>query len=89
MEKKMNYHNEYNKIPLPVLLNADFPSNTAWLSDGQRRLMEYVFDEYYKEIHEELKKCQECIEELEDEQRYLQDQSADLQHELNNLAGEK
>ena len=45
----MNYEQEYGNIPLTVLLDAGFPTNSAWLKDGQRRLMEYVFDEYYKD----------------------------------------
>ena len=63
----MNYETEYDKIPLVVLRDAGFPTNTVWLTDGQRRLLEYVFDEYYKEIHIELKRCNEYIEELENE----------------------
>tara|TARA_R100001594_G_scaffold133481_2_gene174217 strand:+ start:145 stop:357 length:213 start_codon:yes stop_codon:yes gene_type:complete len=63
----MNYEQEYGNIPLTVLLDAGFPTNSAWLKDGQRRLMEYVFDEYYKEIHIKLQQAKEYIEELEDE----------------------
>ena len=63
----MNYEKEYNKIPLTILLDVGFPTNTAALKDAQRRLLEYVFDEYYKEIHIELKRCNEYIEELESE----------------------
>tara|TARA_R110001583_G_scaffold6811_2_gene34266 strand:- start:2500 stop:2700 length:201 start_codon:yes stop_codon:yes gene_type:complete len=63
----MNYEKEYNKIPLTILLDAGLPTNVAWLKDSQRRLLEYVFDEYYKEIHVELKRCNEYIEELENE----------------------
>tara|TARA_R110002051_G_C8624557_1_gene483867 strand:+ start:441 stop:641 length:201 start_codon:yes stop_codon:yes gene_type:complete len=63
----LNYEKEYDKIPLTILLDAGFPTNVVWLKDGQRRLLEYVFDEYYKEIHVELKRCNEYIEELENE----------------------
>ena len=63
----MNYEQEYNKIPLTILLDAGFPTNSAWLTDAQRRLLEYIFDEYYKEVHVELKRCNEYIEELENE----------------------
>jgi len=63
----MNYEKEYNEIPLTILLDAGFPTNSAWLKDGQRRLMEYVFDEYYKQVHMELRQCQLYIEELEGE----------------------
>ena len=63
----MNYEQEYNKIPLTILLEAGFPTNSAWLTDAQRRLLEYIFDEYYKEVHVELKRCNEYIEELENE----------------------
>ena len=63
----MNYEKEYDKIPLTILLDAGFPTNVVWLKDSQRRLLEYVFDEYYKEIHVELKRCNEYIEELENE----------------------
>jgi len=65
----MNYEHEYNKIPLTILLDAGFPTNATWLSDPQRRFVEWVFDEYYKEIHQELKQCQGYIEELEEELR--------------------
>lgn len=44
----MSYELEYDKIPLTILLDAGFPTNSTWLSDGQRRLLEYIFDEYYK-----------------------------------------
>ena len=63
----MNYEKEYTGIPLTILLDAGFPTNATWLKDGQRRLMEYVFDEYYKRVHMELKQCQQYIEELEEE----------------------
>tara|TARA_R110002020_G_scaffold118487_1_gene270740 strand:+ start:406 stop:594 length:189 start_codon:yes stop_codon:yes gene_type:complete len=59
----MNYEQEYNKIPLAILLNAGFPTNAVWLNDDQRRLLEYIFDEYYKELHAELESCDEEIEE--------------------------
>ena len=65
----MNYEKEYEKIPLTILLDAGFPTNVTWLSDAQRRLLEWVFDEYYKEIHQELKQCNDYIEELEEELR--------------------
>ncbi len=63
----MNYEKEYDKIPLMILLDAGFPTNSAWLTDAQRRLLEYVFDEYYKEVHVELERCNEYIEELGNE----------------------
>tara|TARA_R110000824_G_scaffold65554_1_gene170657 strand:- start:203 stop:391 length:189 start_codon:yes stop_codon:yes gene_type:complete len=59
----MNYEKEYDKIPLAVLLDVGFPTNVLWLNDAQRHLMEYVFDEYYKEIHLELERCNEDMEE--------------------------
>jgi len=65
----MNYEQEYNKIPLTILLDAGFPTNSTWLAHGQRRFVEWVFDEYYKEIHQELKQCNDYIEELEEELR--------------------
>ena len=63
----MNYETEYDKMPLTILLDAGFPTNSTWLNDGQRRLLEWIFDEYYKEIHEELKQCRDYIEEIEEE----------------------
>jgi hypothetical protein len=59
----MNYEQEYNKIPLAILLNAGFPTSAVWLNDDQRRLLEYIFDEYYKELHAELESCNEEMEE--------------------------
>ena len=63
----MNYEKEYGEIPLTILLDVGFPTNSAWLSDSQRRLLEWIFDEYYKELHQELKQCRDDIEELEGE----------------------
>ena len=65
----MNYEQEYNKIPLTILLDAGFPTNVTWLTDAQRRLVKWVFDEYYRGIHQELKQCNDDIEELEEELR--------------------
>ena len=59
----MNYEQEYDKIPLAILLNAGFPTNVAWLNDDQRRLLEYIFDEYHKELHAKLERCDEEMEE--------------------------
>tara|TARA_R100000808_G_C2108955_1_gene123684 strand:- start:4 stop:231 length:228 start_codon:yes stop_codon:yes gene_type:complete len=64
---RLNYETEYESIPLIVLEGAGFPTNAAWLTDGQRRLLEFIYDEYYKEIYTELQRCKEYIEELEDE----------------------
>jgi len=63
----MNYEKEYGEIPLTILLGVGFPTNSAWLNDDQRRLLEWIFDEYYKELHHELKQCRDYIEELEEE----------------------
>ncbi len=73
----MSYELEYDKIPLTILLDAGFPTNSTWLSDGQRRLLEYIFDEYYKEIHHKLKQCCDYIEELEDEIEEIQKEEID------------
>ena len=65
------------KSLLTILLDAGFPTNSTWLSDGQRRLLEYIFDEYYKEIHHKLKQCCDYIEELEDEIEEIQKEEID------------
>jgi hypothetical protein len=65
----MNYKTEYSKIPMTLLLNIGFPTSPAWLNDDQRRLLEWVYDEYHKELHEELKQCRDYIEELEEEMK--------------------
>jgi hypothetical protein len=65
--KKINYDKEYDKIPLAILFNAGFPTNSVWLDDGQRRLLEWVFDEYHEQLYLELTQCQEYIEELEED----------------------
>jgi hypothetical protein len=63
----MNYETEYAKIPLGLLLNAGFPTNFIWLNDDQRRLLAWIYDEYYHEIHQELQQCHEEMAELEGE----------------------
>jgi|6_EtaG_2_1085325.scaffolds.fasta_scaffold304576_1 hypothetical protein len=57
----MKYEKEYNKIPLPLLMNVGLPTSFAWLNNDQQRLFEWIFDEYYDEIHKELEECQEEI----------------------------
>ena len=63
----MNYETEYNKIPLGLLLNAGFPTNFIWLNDDQRRLLTWIYDERYHEVHQELQQCHEEMAELEGE----------------------
>tara|TARA_R100001594_G_scaffold140419_1_gene185520 strand:- start:6 stop:266 length:261 start_codon:yes stop_codon:yes gene_type:complete len=84
-----NIEEHYEEIPFVLLERAGFPTNSAWLSDDQRRLLEYVFNERYKLLEVKISQAKEYIEELEDEQRFLEDKVADLRHELKNLAGEK
>ena len=74
----MNIEKHYHKIPFLLLERVGFPINSAWLTDDQRRLFEFVYDEYYKEICTELFKCAEYIEELEDTNTELEDRVADL-----------
>ena len=59
----MKYEKEYNKIPLPLLMNAVLPTSFVWLNDDQRRIFEWIFDEYYDQVHKELENCQEEMEE--------------------------
>ena len=84
-----NIEEHYEEIPFTLLERAGFPINSAWLSDDQRRLLEYIFNERYKLLEVKISQAKEYIEELEDEQRFLEDKVADLRHELKNLAGEK
>jgi len=84
-----NIEEHYEEIPFTLLERAGFPINSAWLSDDQRRLLEHIFYERYAELDAKSLQAKEYIEELEDEQRYLQDKCADLRYELKNLAGEK
>jgi hypothetical protein len=63
----MNYETEYNKIPLGLLLNAGFPSNFVWLNDDQRRLLAWIYDEHYHEVHQELQQCRDDADILEGE----------------------
>ena len=79
----------YDEIPFSLLERAGFPTNSAWLNDDQRRLLEHIFYERYAELDAKSRQAKEYIEELEDEQRFLEDKVADLRHELKNLAGEK
>tara|TARA_A100000172_G_scaffold29988_1_gene17883 strand:+ start:1749 stop:2009 length:261 start_codon:yes stop_codon:yes gene_type:complete len=84
-----NIEEHYEEIPFILLERAGFPTNSAWLSDDQRHLLEYIFNERYKLLEVKISQAKEYIEELEDEQRFLEDKVADLRHELKNLAGEK
>ena len=84
-----NIEEHYEEIPFVLLERAGFTTNSAWLNDDQRRLFEHVFYERYKLLEVKLKQAKEYIEELEDEQRFLEDKVADLRYELKNLAGEK
>ena len=84
-----NFEQHYEEIPFLLLERAGFPTNSAWLNDDQRRLLEHIFYERYAELDAKSRQAKEYIEELEDEQRYLQDKCADLRYELKNLAGEK
>ena len=85
----MSFEEHYSEIPFTLLERAGFPTNSAWLNDDQRRLLEHIFDERYATLDAKAKLAKEYIEELEDEQRHLEDKCADLRHELKNLAGEK
>jgi hypothetical protein len=85
----MNIEEHYNKIPFLLLERVGFPTNSTWLTDDQQRLLEFIYDEYYKEMYTELQKCREYIEELEDSNTELEDQVIDLQHKLSDLTGEK
>ena len=85
----MNLEKHYEEIPFSLLERAGFPTNSAWLNDDQRRLLEYIFDERYRLLDVKVAQAKEYIEELEDEQRFLEDKVADLRHELKDLTGEK
>ena len=85
----MNFEQHYEEIPFNLLTRAGFPTNSVWLNDEQRSLLEYIFNERYKLLEIKLNSSYKYIHDLEDEQRYLEDRVADLQHELKNLAGEK
>jgi len=84
-----NIEQHYEEIPFLLLERAGFPTNSAWLNDDQRRLLEHIFYERYAELDAKSRQAKEYIEELEDEQRHLEDKCADLRHELKNLTGEK
>mgnify|MGYP003120919779 CR=1 FL=1 len=85
----MTFEQHYEEIPFVLLDRAGFPTNSAWLNDEQRSLLEHIFNERYKLLESKLNSSYKYIHDLEDEQRYLEDRVADLQHELKDLAGEK
>ena len=85
----MTFEQHYEEIPFNLLTRAGFPTNSVWLNDEQRSLLEYIFNERYKLLEIKLDGSYKYIHDLEDEQRYLEDRVADLQHELKDLAGEK
>ena len=76
----MNNAELYGNIPMQVLEQLGFPLNYLQLSLEQKDLIDNIFDETAEIYAKNLK--------MQDEIYHLEDKVADLQHELNNLAGE-
>jgi hypothetical protein len=85
----MTFEQHYEEIPFVLLERAGFPTNSAWLNDDQRSLLEHIFYERFKLLTNKLDRSYDYIHELEDEQQTLEDKVADLEYELRDLAGEK
>ena len=76
----MNNAELYGNIPMQILERLGFPLNYLQLSLDQKDLIDHIFDGAAEIYAINLK--------MEDEINRLEDKVADLQYELNNLAGE-
>ena len=77
----MNNAELYGNIPMQVLEQLGFPLNYLQLSLEQKDFIDHIFDGTAEVYAKNLK--------MQDKIYHLEDKVADLQHELNNLAGEK
>ncbi len=54
-----NIEQHYEEIPFILLERVGFPTNSAWLNDDQRRLLEHIFYERYAELDAKSRKAKE------------------------------
>jgi hypothetical protein len=78
MNRELMEENE--QIPFQVLERVGFPTNYIQLSLDQKFFVDCVFNNSRDIFSENLR--------MQDKIYHLEDKVADLQHELNNLAGE-